>query len=176
MNRIFFVSLAMTLCLFLNVALNAEDVGKIGGQNMKLTSSEFENNKSIPKKFTCQGDDINPALVIENIPQGAKSLALIVDDPDAPMGTWIHWVVYDIPVVSRIEENSIPGKQGVNSARHKNYHGPCPPSGTHRYFFKIYALDTMLGLKEGITVKELEKAMEGHMLDKAELVGLYKKS
>ena len=142
---------------------------------MKLTSPEFENNKYIPIKFSGEGDDVNPALVIEDIPPGTKSLALIVDDPDAPAGTWVHWVVYDIPVISRIEEDSVPGKQGINSARGKNYHGPYPPSGVHRYFFKIYALDKTLNLSEGIKVKDLEKAMGGHILDKAELVGLYKR-
>ncbi|MCM8781826.1 MAG: YbhB/YbcL family Raf kinase inhibitor-like protein [Candidatus Omnitrophica bacterium] len=143
---------------------------------MKISSPDFENNGFIPKKFTCQGKDVNPSLIIENIPAGTKCLALIVDDPDAPMGTWVHWVVYDIPVISKIEENSIPGKQGINDFRRKNYGGPCPPSGTHRYFFKIYALDAILGLKEGVTKTDLEKAMQGHILDKAELIGLYKKS
>ena len=146
-----------------------------GGLHMKLKSSEFEHNKFIPKKFTCEGADVNPALIIEDIPANAKSLALIVDDPDAPMGTWVHWVVFDIPTVSGIEENSIPGKQGRNDFGRKNYGGPCPPSGIHRYFFKIYALDTNLNLKEGISKEELEKAMHGHILDKAELIGLYKK-
>lgn len=142
---------------------------------MKLTSPEFAHNQFIPKKFTCEGEDVNPMLVIENIPKNAKSLALIMDDPDAPMGTWVHWVVFDIPVASRIEKNTIPGKQGVNSAGHRNYHGPCPPSGTHRYVFKVYALDTLLNLKEGITKPSLEKAMEGHILADAELIGLYKR-
>ncbi len=140
---------------------------------MKLKSPEFENNKFIPDKFTCEGKDTNPALIIENIPSGAKSLALIVDDPDAPKGTWIHWVVYDIPLVSQIKENSIPGKEGINDFGRKSYGGPCPPSGTHRYFFKLYALDAILNLNEGLTKLELEKAMEGHILEKAELVGLY---
>ncbi|MFH1338499.1 MAG: YbhB/YbcL family Raf kinase inhibitor-like protein [Candidatus Omnitrophota bacterium] len=146
-----------------------------GGDNMKLTSPEFKNNEFIPSKFTCEGQDVNPAFSIEGIPGGAKALALIVDDPDAPMGTWVHWVVYDIPVISRIEENSVPGKQGINDFRKKDYGGPCPPSGTHRYFFKIYALDKQLGLQEGVNKTALEKAMQGHILDKAELVGLYKK-
>ena len=143
---------------------------------MELKSPEFENNKPIPAKFTCEGRDINPALIIEGIPAETKSLALIVDDPDAPIGTWVHWVVLDIPVVSRIEENSIPGKQGINNAGGRNYHGPCPPFGTHRYFFKIYALDAVLNLKEGVSKGQLEKAMQGHILDKAELVGLYKRN
>jgi len=145
------------------------------GGAMKITSPEFEHNKSIPSKFTCEGQDINPTLVIEGIPEGAKSLALIMDDPDAPMGTWVHWVVFDIPVVSKIAENSVPGKLGITNSGKKDYHGPCPPSGTHRYFFKIYALDTLLNLKEGISKGALEKAMQGHILDKAELIGLYKK-
>jgi Raf kinase inhibitor-like YbhB/YbcL family protein len=143
--------------------------------DMKITSPEFEHNTYIPKKFTCEGQDINPALVISDIPAQAKSLALIVDDPDAPMGTWVHWVVYDIPVGNRIGENTTPGKQGVNNSGIKKYHGPCPPSGTHRYFFKVYALDAALNLSEGISKGALEKAMQGHILDKAELIGLYKK-
>ena len=142
---------------------------------MKVTSPEFKNNGFIPKKFTCQGEDINPGLVIDNIPDETRSIALIVDDPDAPVGTWVHWVVYDIPVVSRIDEDSIPGKQGMNDFRTKDYGGPCPPSGTHRYFFKVYALDAELNLEEGITKSDLEEAMQTHILDKAELIGLYKK-
>ena len=142
---------------------------------MKIMSPEFKHNESIPKKFTCQGQDINPALDIEDVPENAQSLALIVDDPDAPMGTWVHWVVFDMPVISRIEEDSIPGKQGINDFRRKDYGGPCPPSGTHRYFFKIYALDTKLNLAEGIDKEALEKAMQSHILEKAELIGLYKK-
>lgn len=142
---------------------------------MELTSTEFSNNKFIPKKFSGLGKDINPPLIINNIPQEAKSLALIVDDPDAPSGTWVHWVVYDIPVLSKINEDSIPGKQGINDFGRKNYGGPCPPSGTHRYFFKIYALDTMFNLKPGITKKQLEKKMQGHILQQAELIGLFKR-
>jgi Raf kinase inhibitor-like YbhB/YbcL family protein len=147
-----------------------------GGGEMKLTSPEFKHNESMPKKFTCEGNDVNPALAIEGIPEGTKTLALIVDDPDAPMGTWVHWVVYDIPPVSRIDEDSIPGRQGRNDFRRNDYGGPCPPSGTHRYFFKIYALDDTLGLPEGIDKATLEKHMQGHILDKAELIGLYKRT
>ena len=115
---------------------------------MKLRSPEFENNQLIPARFTCEGEDINPALIIENIPSGAKSLALIMDDPDAAKGMWVHWVVYDIPLILRVEENSIPGKEGSNDFGRKGYGGPCPFSGTHRYFFKLYALDAALNLKE----------------------------
>lgn len=142
---------------------------------MKLTSPAFKNNEFIPAKFTCEGLDINPALTIEGVPQGAKSIALIVDDPDAPMGTWVHWVVFNIALVSNIEENSIPGEPGINTLKEKTYHGPCPPQGVHRYFFKIYALDEKLDLAEGASKGALEKAMQGHILDKAELIGLYKK-
>jgi hypothetical protein len=152
-----------------------EAVYSQGGQNMKITSPEFQHNQFIPKKFTCEGQDISPALIIDGIPKEAKSLSLIVDDPDAPMGTWVHWVVYDIPIIKRIEGDSIPGKQGMNNFGRKDYGGPCPPSGTHRYFFKIYALDTTLDLNEGISKGALEKAMQGHILDKAELIGLYKR-
>ncbi len=151
------------------------DAENNGGLIMKVTSPEFENNEFIPKKFTCRGEDINPTLIIENIPKEAKTLALIFDDPDAPMATWIHWVVFDIPVVSRIEEDSVPGKQGINDFGRLNYGGPCPPSGAHRYFFKVYALDRELNLEEGISKTELEKGMSGHILAKAELIGLYKK-
>ena len=143
---------------------------------MRISSPEFEQNQAMPKRLSCQGEDVNPLLIIDGIPKDAKALALIVDDPDAPSGTWVHWVVYDISVVGRIEENSIPGKQGMNSAGKRDYHGPCPPSGTHRYFFKIYALDKMLNLGEGLNKEELEQAIEGHILDKAELIGLYKKT
>ncbi|RZN38415.1 MAG: YbhB/YbcL family Raf kinase inhibitor-like protein [Methanophagales archaeon ANME-1-THS] len=142
---------------------------------MKLTSPEFKHNELIPKKCTPDGEDTNPALVIEEIPAGTKSLALIVDDPDAPRGTWVHWVVYDIPVVNRIEEDSIPGTQGMNDFGRKDYGGPCPPSGTHRYFFKIYALDKVLGLSGRVDKAALENAMKGHILDQAELIGRYKR-
>ncbi|MEA2053353.1 MAG: YbhB/YbcL family Raf kinase inhibitor-like protein [Euryarchaeota archaeon] len=142
---------------------------------MKLTSPEFENGNKIPRKFTCEGGDFNPALIIEDIPAGTKSLALIVDDPDAPRGTWVHWVSFNIPVVSQIDEDSIPGKQGINDFGRKDYGGPCPPSGTHRYFFKLYALDTVLDLNEGINKEVLEEAVEDYIVDKAELIGLYKK-
>jgi len=143
---------------------------------MELSSVDFTHNTSIPKEFTCQGKDINPTLAIKNTPEQAKSLALIVDDPDAPGGMWVHWVVFNIPPnTAMIQKNSIPGIQGVNDFRRQNYGGPCPPSGTHRYFFKLYALDQMLELKAGINKRQLEKAMEGHILQQSELIGLYKK-
>ena len=142
---------------------------------MKLSSPSFQNHGMIPKQFTCQDENVNPELTIEGIPDDARSLVLIMDDPDAPMGTWIHWVVYDIPIINKIPEHSILGQQGMNSSRKKDYGGPCPPSGTHRYFFKIYALDQKLDLPEGKDVQAVNKTMDGHILDKTELVGLYKK-
>ena len=144
---------------------------------MKLESPEFENNGFIPKKFTCDGEDINPGLIIEDIPEGTKRLALIVEDPDAPMGTWVHWIVFNIHVTDIIEENSVPGTQGTNDFRKLEYGGPCPPSGTHRYFFKLYALDEKLhNIEGGCKKKELEEAMEGHILATAELIGLYERA
>ncbi|HLC65665.1 MAG TPA: YbhB/YbcL family Raf kinase inhibitor-like protein [Candidatus Nanoarchaeia archaeon] len=141
---------------------------------LTLTSPAFRHNSEIPAKYTCRGQDINPQLDILGVPKNAKSLVLIVDDPDAPMGMWVHWVVWNIPIVTSIKENSIPGVQGMNDFGKKDYGGPCPPSGTHRYFFKLYALDTTLTLREG-RKKDVEKAMEGHIIEKTVLVGLYKK-
>lgn len=143
---------------------------------MKITSPAFENNAPIPAKYTCQGEDISPPLAIADLPENTASLALIVDDPDAPMGIWDHWIVWNIPPTSKIEENSAPGTQGKNGWGRNDYGGPCPPSGTHRYFFKLYALDTELNLKKGATKAELEAAMEGHILQRAEAIGLYEKS
>jgi Raf kinase inhibitor-like YbhB/YbcL family protein len=143
---------------------------------MKITSPEFANNGFIPAKFSCEGEEVSPALEISDIPEAAQELALIVDDPDAPMGTFVHWVLYNIPVMNRIGEGSVAGTRGVNTANEKCYNGPCPPSGTHRYFFKIYALDKKLNLKEGLSKGVLEKAMQGHIIDKAELIGLYKRA
>ena len=142
---------------------------------MKLKSPEFENNQFIPDKFTCEGEDINPELIIEDLPSEAKSLALIVEDPDSIKGNWVHWVVYNIAPVTRIEENSIPGKEGINDFGRKSYGGPCPLSGTHRYLFRLYALDAILDLKEGLTKFELERSIENRVLARAELIGLYQK-
>jgi Raf kinase inhibitor-like YbhB/YbcL family protein len=138
-----------------------------------IRSPAFENNNLIPAKYTCDGDDVNPALSIEGTPEGTKSLALIVDDPDAPVGTWIHWVVWDIPPTTKIKENTIPGIEGLNDFRKHSYGGPCPPSGTHRYFFKVYALDTKLALSSNSRKEDVQRAMKDHILAKGELIGLY---
>lgn len=143
---------------------------------MQLTSPEFEHNQMIPKKYTCQGEDINPPLEISGIPQETVTLVLINDDPDAPGGTWDHWIIWNIMPSQAIEEDSIPGMQGKNSWGRNDYGGPCPPSGTHRYFFKLYAIDSELDLQEGATKGQLEAAIDGHILKQSELIGLYKKS
>ena len=145
------------------------------GNTMKLTSPVFAHNTLVPAAFTCDGEDVNPPLEVSGIPAQAKTLALIVDDPDAPMGTWVHWVMFDIPLTGTIVEHSDPGTQGRNDFGRTTYGGPCPPSGIHRYFFKLYALDTKLGLSSLTTKAELEKAMAGHIVATAELIGLYKK-
>jgi len=164
------------IVIFLSIILSIRYAAMAeGGDAMKLTSPEFENNAHIPGKFTCRGENVSPALIIEGAPTEAKTLALIVDDPDAPSGTWVHWVMFNIPIISRIEEGSGPGKQGINDSGRIGYDGPCPPFGTHRYVFKLYALDAELDLKEGIGKADLEEAMDGHILAKAELIGLFKK-
>lgn len=146
---------------------------------LNLTSRAFPHNGMIPPEYTCDGADGNPPLSIRNIPANAGSLALIVDDPDAPMGTWVHWVVWNIGVnTTEIPANSVPREahQGTNDFGKQGYGGPCPPSGTHRYFFKLYALDASPALNTGATKKRLEEAMKGHVLEKAELIGLYRRA
>jgi Raf kinase inhibitor-like YbhB/YbcL family protein len=146
---------------------------------LKLSSLAFKHKSSIPAKYTCDGADVNPPLGIENVPAVAKTLALIVDDPDAPGGIWVHWVVWNIgPDTRTIEERSVPAgaSEGVNDFRKPAYGGPCPPSGTHRYFFKLYALDTSLALAKNASKRDLEQAMKGHIVAQAELIGLYRRT
>lgn len=140
-----------------------------------VKSSAFEDNGFIPAKYTCDGEGINPPLTIGNLPQDAKSIALIIDDPDAPSGTFDHWVIWNIPPQDRIAENTAPGVEGKNGKKENRYSGPCPPSGTHHYHFKIYALDTMLDLHDNTDKKSLLRAMDGHILASGELIGLYSK-
>lgn len=142
---------------------------------LQISSPAFEANQSIPSKYTCEGKDINPPLEIAGIPEKAHSLVLIVDDPDAPGKTWVHWLVWNIPITHHIKENSVPGEQGLNDFKRMAWGGPCPPAGTHRYFFKVYAPDTLLKLSSKTTKKELEQAMGEHILAFGELVGVYKR-
>jgi Raf kinase inhibitor-like YbhB/YbcL family protein len=147
-----------------------------GGAKMKITSSAFQEGGNIPSQFTCDGSDVNPALHFEGAPAAAKSLLLIVDDPDAPVGLFTHWLVWNVdPEISEIAENSAPGGaiQGANDFPKKGYGGPCPPSGTHRYYFKIFALDQTLDLKPGAKRAEVDATMRGHVIGQGELMGRY---
>lgn len=142
---------------------------------MILRSNAFENNGFIPKKYSCKGEDINPELTWDNIPEGTQSFALSVKDPDAPMGTFVHWLVYDIDQsVRKIEEKSIRGKQVKNSFGRVSYGGPCPPSGVHRYYFRLFALDTE-SLGEIHSMSEFDKKVQEHTIEKAELMGKFEK-
>jgi hypothetical protein len=143
---------------------------------MHITSSAFEHNEKVPAKYTCNGQNINPPLRIEDIPPGTQSMAIIVDDPDAPGKTFLHWLIWDIEPTNEIAENTAPGTQGRTDFGKPAYGGPCPPSGTHRYFFRVYALGTTLGLPEGSSRADLEQAMKGHVLAEAEIIGLYAQS
>lgn len=142
---------------------------------LTVKSPAFANNDFIPSKYTCDGINVNPELNIGDMPKETKSLALVMEDPDAPKGTFDHWVMWNIPLKERIEENSAPGAQGRNSRNENKYHGPCPPEGLHHYYFKIFALDTKLDLPIDTDKKKLLDAMEGHILASGELVCLYKK-
>lgn len=144
---------------------------------MRLSSPNFKNGAIMPAEFTCDGANISPALIIEDVPAEAKSLALIADDPDAPMGTWVHWVVWNIsPKIKQTAKGAKAGIEGTNDFGRKGYGGPCPPSGIHRYYFKLYALDTSLSLDASATKAKLEQAMQNHIIAKAELMGKYSRS
>ena len=157
------------------------NVDQSADKTMKVESSAFEEGGLIPKLYTCDDKDISPSLSWDSVPDGTKSLALINDDPDAPAGTWVHWIIFNIPVsIKELPENIPPqkilengAKQGTNNFRKIGYGGPCPPGGTHRYFFKLYALDTALDQEAGITKDQLLKAMEGHVLAEGQLMGKY---
>lgn len=146
---------------------------------MTIASAAFQHNKYIPAEYTCDGANHNPPLTFSQVPQNAQSLVLIVEDPDAPsIPNFTHWVIYNIPPATpQILENQVPPNSilGITDFGEVGYGGPCPPHGTHRYFFKIYALDTILDLPQGASKKEVLDAMEGHVIDSAELVGLYKR-
>ncbi len=158
----------------------SKDRGGTAMGTLTVTSTAFKEGEMIPRKYTCDDRDLSPQIGWSGVPAGAKTIALICDDPDAPAGTWVHWVVFNIPATVKelAEGASMPAgaKQGINDFRKLPYGGPCPPGGTHRYFFKIYALDTVLALKEGATKGELLRAMEGHVLAQGQLMGKYKRS
>jgi hypothetical protein len=145
----------------------------IANSNLTVQSTAFANNNYIPLRYTCDGPNINPALVIEDIPKNTKSLALIMDDTDSPNGEFTHWLMWNIPPKKNIAENSAPGIQGANSMQQNKYYGPCPPNGMHKYHFKVYALDIKLDLPTSSNKEALMNALEGHILAKGELIGLY---
>jgi len=150
---------------------------------IKVKSEAFEEGGMIPKKYTCDGEDASPPLSWTGVPEGTEALALICDDPDAPVGTWVHWVIFNIPPdTTGLSENIPPegvlesgARQGRNDFGNIGYGGPCPPRGTHRYYFKLYALDKKVDLEPGVTKDELLKAMEGHILAEGRLMGRYKR-
>ena len=181
-------------CFFLSVCLIAGGAEKLqakdqintktkGEKTMEIKSTSFNHEDMIPAKYTCDGQNISPPLSWSGASEKTKSFALICDDPDAPVGLWVHWVFFDIPAsvnslpekTSRQEEIAGLGKNGKNTSGRHGYDGPCPPGGTHRYYFKLYALDTILNLKPGLTKDELLAAMKGHVLAEAQVMGKYKR-
>jgi Raf kinase inhibitor-like YbhB/YbcL family protein len=157
------------------VTASALSLFAAGGAKMKISSSSFQGGGNIPSKFTCDGADSNPGLRVEGVPAEAKSLVLIVDDPDAPSGLFTHWLVWNMdPKTSEIAESSAPkGVQGKNDFGKSGYGGPCPPSGAHRYYFKIFALGNELNLPAGSKRAQLDAAMKGHVIAQGELIGRY---
>lgn len=169
---------SLTLTLVLVCSPWAAKKGVLRMETVTISSPAFSHGEAIPARYTCDGADKSPPMIIGTIPPAAQSLALIMDDPDAPAGIWVHWVVWNIPVKTRdIPENGLPlgASQGRNDWKRTSYGGPCPPSGTHRYFFRLYALDSPLQLASSTTKAELERAMQGHILAKGELMGTYRR-
>lgn len=151
-------------------------IGSFKINAMKIECPVFKNEESIPSKYTCRHEDINPELLISEVPENSNSLALIIDDPDAPGGTWVHWLLWNIdPQTTSIAENSVPQNaiQGKNSWNRPQYNGPCPPSGTHRYFFKLFALDQQLPLSSDAGIHDLLKEMKDHIIAECILMGTY---
>lgn len=173
----YLIALLILICPFL---VNAETKG-VKEMKIIVTSTAFTEGGMIPRQYTCDGAGMSPPLSWSGMPEGTKSIAIISDDPDAPGGTWVHWVVYSLPPdLKGLPENVPPqkilgngGMQGMTDFRRIGYGGPCPPSGTHRYFFKVYALDAMPNFDPGVTKKRLLQAMEGHVLANGELTGKY---
>ncbi len=173
--RVIYIGLFVLVFHFSNAL--GQEAAKAGG--FKISSPAFENNGHIPPKYTCDGVNVNPPLKIENVPPDTKSLALIFDDVDAPRGSYVHWILWNIdPTIKEIKENSVPegGVQGTNDFKKRSYGGPCPPRRVHKYVFKIFALDTLLNLNPNFTKKDLEKALEGHIISQTQLMGLYKRN
>jgi len=161
----------------------ADPATQIEVATVRVTSPAFEEGGTIPRQYTCDGENISPPLQWEAVPEGTRSVAVIMDDPDAPGGTFVHWVIYDLPPdVQELPENlprdknfPVGGEQGINSTDQLGYLGPCPPSGTHRYFFQVYALDEKLHLPAGETKAGLLEAMQGHILAQGQFLGRYQR-
>ncbi len=187
-----FVASVFFLLPFLTGCFEDTKASKFGGNNreremkkISVTSNAFSNGESISSLYTCDGDDISPPLNWKGIPDGTKSIALICDDPDAPMGTWVHWVVFNLPpgiktLSQDVDIISLGGREGKNSWGNRSYGGPCPPDGQHRYFFTLYALDTILELDEFATkqdvIEQIESDDKKHLLATGQLMGLYQRS
>jgi len=181
MKRPWLVAGVLTVVLLLSACGGDAPEPLAQGAAVPLESSAFANGEAIPVRYTCDGEDLSPPLAWGEPPVGTLSLALIVDDPDAPIGTWVHWVLFNLPADTRSLPEGLPaeaevaaGLQGINGWKEVGYGGPCPPKGsTHRYFFQLYALDTALNLEAGASKAEVEKAMDGHILGQGQLVGRY---
>jgi len=180
----FVILVASSIALSVAVIHSACDAGGGSAMALQLTTTAFSRGGTIPKKHTCDGPDVSPALSWNEPPTGTQAFALIMDDPDAPVGTWVHWLLYDLPVGTRALAEAVPkdpelaggGFQGSNDFRKTGYGGPCPPAGpAHRYFFKLYALAAKTGLKSGATKADLERALKDHILAQAELMGRYQR-
>ena len=186
MSKKIYIIVFMSLLLLCSCKKDKENYSKSKGDNkmdIKISSSAFEDGGMIPSEYTCDGDDISPPLRWEDLPEKTKTIAIICDDPDAPGGTFVHWVLYDVPANKEHLDKGLPDdetfdngtRQGITSFGKTGYGGPCPPSGTHRYFFKIYALDVKINTATIIDKEHLLKAMEGHLLGQGKLMGLYKR-
>jgi Raf kinase inhibitor-like YbhB/YbcL family protein len=179
MKRIFLICFALVIVL---ASCSPDQTSTTepteAAMSLEIKSDAFGNGQSIPAKYSCIGKNISPALTWSDPPAGTQSFALIVDDPDAPMGTWVHWVLYNIPsTTTSLEESAATSAVAVgkNSSGNMRYDGPCPPSGTHRYYFKLYALDVTLDLSPGASKEQLLTAMKGHILAQGELMGTFSK-
>ncbi len=175
-TRVGILLAVLLVSLLMAVPGSGKETKKV--KELAVTSPAFAEGKAIPSRYTCEGRNLSPPLSFGAVPAATRSLVLIVDDPDAPAGTWVHWVVWNIPPdARRVVEGSLPpgAKEGVNDFRRNSYGGPCPPSGTHRYYFRVYALDTTLDLSASSNRAALEKAINGHVLASGQLMGTYRR-
>jgi len=185
--RALYLAISVTVVAGVSVSCQTKNTEKVAAGKGKekmaftITSTAFKHEGMIPIQYTCDGADISPQLAWSNVPESTKSFALICDDPDAPVGDWVHWVMFNIPSETRELKEKIANdavlpdgvRHGTNDFGKYGYGGPCPPGGTHRYYFKLYALDSMLVLKDKVTKKDLLEAMKGHILGQTELMGKY---